>query len=298
MQKVIILEYILKSFITPLVVTKIANLHYFEFVNKYHTTKGSHNFFEMLYVDRGSITVDADNYSGVVSKNQVIIHSPNETHSLTCHENEAPNVIIIGFESDCKELLDFSKAPVTLSVEQKRMLSEVMKEGMSVYCPPYDLPNTPEMKKRTEFPFGADQLIKIKLEAFLISLVRGSATSKTNSSSDINEKSRIDEIHKYITENYTEKILLDNICFVFGTNKTTLCKEFKEVYKTTILSYINSLKIVEAKALLREGKLTVTEISEALGFSSIHYFSRLFKKITGHNPKEYSKSIRSKFDVQ
>ena len=93
--------------------------------------------------------------------------------------------------------------------------------------------------------------------------------------------------HRYITEHYTEKILLDNICFLFGTNKTSLCQSFKSEYGITILNYIDQLKIEDAKKLLLEQKLSVTEISEQLGFNSIHYFCRYFKKHTGLSPKEY-----------
>ncbi len=291
------MEYTLKSFKTPVSITRIANIHYFEFTNQYHTTPASHNFCEMLYCDRGELTVDAENYKGVVCDNQIIIHRPNEMHSLFCDEDVAPNVIIIGFECDCEAIEYFSHTPVTLSSEQKKMIADAMKEGMSVYTPPFDLPNLPEMKKRDDFPFGADQMIKLKLEALLISLIRGSMQLQSTHSSEVYQQSRLEAIHQYITENYTEKILLDNICFIFGTNKTTLCKDFKSEYKTTVLNYINGLKIREAKALLRENKLSVTEISEKLGFNSIHYFSRLFKKVTGHSPKEYSTSIRSKFDT-
>lgn len=290
------MEYKLKNFITPVTVSRIANLHYFEFINEYHTIDASHNFCELLYVDSGDVTVSSDNYKGELFDNQIIIHRPNEMHSLSCNENIAPNVIIIGFECLCPELEVFSRIPVTLTTEQKKMLADVMKEGMSVYTPPFDLPNVLDMVKREEFPFGADQMIKLKLEAFLISLIRGSKDIQMSSKNEIHEQSRLGAIHQYITENYTEKILLDNICFIFGTNKTTLCQDFKNEYKTTILNYINSLKIKEAKALLRENKLSVTEISEKLGFNSIHYFCRLFKKITGHTPKEYAKSIRSKFE--
>ncbi len=290
------MEYKLKNFITPVTVIRMANLHYFEFMNEYHTVDDSHDFCELLYVDRGSVTVNADNYKGELFNNQIIIHRPNEMHSLSCKENIAPNVIIIGFECLCSELEVFSRVPVTLTTEQKRMLADIMKEGMSVYTPPFDLPNVTDMTKREEFPFGADQMIKLKLESFLISIIRGNAAFHHLSKNEVHERSRIEAIHQYITENYTEKILLDNICFIFGTNKTTLCQDFKNVYKVTIVNYINSLKIKEAKALLRENKLSVTEISEKLGFNSIHYFSRMFKKVTGHTPKEYSKSIRSKFE--
>ncbi len=290
------MEFNLKNFIMPVTVERIANLHYFEFINQYHTVDGFHNFCELLYVDRGEITVNSENYTGILSDNQLIIHRPNEIHSLACDSDIAPNVIIIGFECDCAELEIFSHSPATLSAELKKMLADIMKEGMNVYAPPYDQPNTPEMNKRDEFPFGADQMIKLKLEMFLILLIRGNIQLQPSSAAEVHELSRIETIHQYITENYTEKILLDNICFIFGTNKTTLCQDFKNQYKTTVINYINSLKIKEAKALLRENKLTVTEISERLGFNSIHYFSRQFKKITGHSPKEYAQSIRSKFE--
>jgi YesN/AraC family two-component response regulator len=98
---------------------------------------------------------------------------------------------------------------------------------------------------------------------------------------------KISDIYDYISEHYTEKLTLHDLCFIFGTNKTSLCRSFKETYGDTVLNHINSLRIRDAKRLLREQKLTVTQISEELGFTSIHYFCRLFKKETGMTPKEY-----------
>lgn len=291
------MEYQLKSFDLPLEVLRIANIHYFEFTGQYHTSGDFHNFCELLYVDKGEITVSAENYSGVLADNQLIIHRPNETHSLACPTDAAPNVIIIGFECFSEALTPFSQKPITLTAEQKRMLAEIMKEGMSVYAPPYDLPNLLDMQKRDEYPFGADQMIKLRLEAFLITLVRSLQKPAASRTANSHADSRFPEIEQYIAEHFCEKILLDNICFLFGTNKTTLCQNFKQEYGVTVLEYCNNLKVREAKALLREGTLSVTEISERLGFNSIHYFCRLFKKQTGQSPKEYAKTIRSKLDL-
>lgn len=291
------MQYKLKDFNMPLCVSRIANIHYFEFTNLYHTKNDSHNFCELLYVDRGSIIVHSENYCGVLNDNQMIVHRPNENHSLECGNSVSPNVIIIGFECMCDELEPFSKNPLTLSAEQKKMLSEIMKEGMSVYAPPYDLPNTLEMKKREDYPFGADQLIKLRLEMLLISLVRDCKKSQQNTEISADELTEIENIHQYICEHYTEKILLDNICFIFGTNKTSLCSAFKKRYNSTVLNYVNSLRIKDSKALLRQNELSVTQISEKLGFNSIHYFCRVFKKTTGQSPKEYIKTIRSKLEL-
>jgi len=279
-------------------VKRIANIHYFEFTNEYHTSRDAHNFCELIYVDTGTLSVNAENFNGDLSVNQLIIHRPDEVHSLSTSDTVAPNVIIIGFECESETLIPFSKSPVTLSPEHVRALARVMAEGMSIYEPPYDIPNTTYMKKRKDFPFGADQMIKIGLESFLITLVRDFCENENvKEITHDTTLGNIQAIHQYVTENYNTKITLDNLCFLFGTNKTTLCKSFRQEYGTTILNYINSLKVREAKSLLRKNRMSATQIAETLGYESIHYFCRQFKKATGQTPTEYAKSIRSKLNI-
>ena len=291
------MEFKLQNFDTPLTVSRIANIHYFEFTKEYHTFNDAHSFCELLYVDKGSIAVEAENYTGILQGNQMIIHRPNEKHSLKCPDDTCSNVIIIGFECDCAALIPFSTQPVKLAQMHKKMLSEIMKEGMNVYAPPYDIPNTLEMKNRDSFPYGADQMLKINLEAFFISLVREHEQNTAQAETNIISDTKLAEIYNYIHEHYMEKITLDDICFLFATNKTSLCCKFKQEYGTTVLNYINKLKIDTAKVLIREQKLSITEISEQLSFGSIHYFCKLFKKHTGLSPKEYSKTIKSRLNL-
>ena len=278
--------------------SQYTSVNQFEFTNEYHTTANHHNFCELLYVDKGQITVHSESYDGILSVNQLIIHRPNEVHSLESSTSAAPNVIIIGFECKSPELIPFSTSPVTLTGEQAKSLAKIMQEGMSIYEPPYDIPNTEFMKKRKEYPFGADQMIKIGLEAFLINLVREfNYEAGIKSSGGTASPQSIQAVHQYIKEHYTERITLDNLCFLFGTNKTSLCRDFKLEYGVTVLTFINELRIREAKTLLREKNASVTEISEKLGFDSIHYFCRIFKKSTGQSPTQYAKSIRAKLNI-
>ena len=287
------MEFKLKRFEKALEVSRIANIHYFEFTKQYHTFKDRHSFRELLYVDSGFITVDSDNYTGTVSENCVIIHKADEYHSLTCPDDEASNVIIIGFECNCEELDDFSHQTILLNDSQKRLLTEIIKEGRNVFLPPYDVPNQKDMKKRKDYPFGADQLIKIKMENLLIELIRSYKNVSEVKNQEIADM-KIGEICNYINENFREKITLDELCFLFGTNKTSLCSQFKAVTGETVIGYINELKIKEAKRLLRNGNLNLTEISVIVGFSSVHYFSRIFKHYEKQSPTNYIKTIKSR----
>lgn len=292
------MEFKLKRFSYAITVSRIANIHYFEFTNRYSTIKDNHPFRELVYVDSGSINVEAEHFSGVLKENQFILHQTNEIHSLSCPEDEASNVIIIGFECTAPELDIFSIAPVSLTNNQKKLLTEIVRESRNVFLPPYNLPYQKDMKKRTEFPFGADQLIKIKLENLFIELVRSSRNNTLSEDNDELSNDRIQEVYNYINENYKEKINLSELCFLFGTNKTTLCNTFRTTYGETIISYINKKKIKEAKKLLRSTNLNLTEISSRVGFSSVYYFSRIFKQYEDQSPTNYIKTIKSRLMIQ
>ena len=270
-------------------------MQYFEMPAAFSTQSGHHPFCELIYVDSGEIFVRSPDYTGRLLKNEMLIHRAGEEHSLLC-EQTAPNLIIIGLECDCRGLDTFSKTPVRLSDDLQRMLVEIIKEGRNVLLPPYDNPNSTDMEKRADFPFGADQLIRNLLECFLIKLIRAEQTERKGNEDRSVGDLRTDEILRYLENNLRERITLEELCFLFGTNKTTLSKEFRLATGSTVMEYLARLRLKRAKALLREGGRTVTEIAEILGFSSVHYFTRFFKQRTGMSPSAYAGSIRARFE--
>lgn len=289
------MDFKLKEFCEVLSVTRIANIHYYEFTEKYNTNQNSHKFRELVYVDSGVIEINSENYTGNLKKNQLIIHKPDEVHSLTCGEKGAPNVIIIGFECKSPNLDIFSGTPVAVNSELQKLLIDIIREGRNVFLPPYDIPDQKDMKKREDFPFGADQMIKLKLETFFIELIRGLDNEEVFSEPKLINP-RTSEIYNYVTENYKQNITLGELCFLFNTNKSTLCYSFKNKYGITLVQYINKLRIKEAKKLMREGKMNLTQISEEIGFSSIHYFSRVFKNYENTSPSDYIETIKARLN--
>lgn len=290
------MQYVLKDFETAVSVTQIANIHYFEFTDQYKTHSDAHDFCELIYIDKGALHIESEGFSGELSDGHMLIHRAGEMHSLSCTGGLAPGVIIIGFSCDCAELSFFSRTPTALSAKEKRLLSEILKDGMSVYMPPYDMPNTADMKKRDSYPFGADQLLKNHLEELLISLIR--RKKEEGSFLDVRDSGNtaVAHITQYINEHFTERITLDSLCFLFATNKTTVCREFKREHGKTVLEYVAALKIKEAKRLLRLQQYSATEVAERVGYSSLHYFSRAFKAETGLSPKKYIETVLSKLE--
>jgi len=288
------MEFILKPFQEEIVVNRLANIHYFEFTPSYHTSGDSHPFCELLYVDSGSIQIVSENYTGDLKQNEMIIHGANQKHALACKENVAPNVIIIGFECASKELEKLTFTPLRLPTELQKMLAEIIKEARAVFAPPYNVPNLKDMKKRAEFAFGADQLVKDYLQIFLIKCLRdGNADERQSPATDA-EDLQIREVKTYLDENYSQKIVVDELCFLFGTNKTTLSKKFKAAYGATIIDYVNTLRIKHTKRLLRENRYTLTEIANILNMSSVHYLTTLFKKYVRLTPTEHLRTLKEK----
>lgn len=68
-------------------------------------------------------------------------------------------------------------------------------------------------------------------------------------------------------------------------------KVFVATYGCGIKSYLNHLKLYQAKRLLGDARLTIDQISNKLGFSSSAYFCRMFRARTGQTPSEFRKSL-------
>lgn len=298
------MDFVLKGFKKEITVSKLANIHYFEFTPSFHTTDDSHGFPELVYVENGEIDISSDYYTGKLGRGEVIIHTSGETHSLTCESEIAPNIIIIGFECTSPRLESLAHSPLKLTDELTRMLAEIVKEARTVYLPPYDIPNTKDMKKRKGFTYGADQLVKNYLQIFLIKALRlrdatvpDGAALPRNARENVNLQ-RLEEVRRYLDENFKERVGVEELCFLFNTNKTTLSREFKEIYGKTLIDYVNHRRIEYTKETLITGETTLTRIAEDLNMSSVHYLTTLFKKHVGVSPTEYIKGGSKKSNKQ
>ena len=279
------MEYITKQLQTKLNVTGIVNLHFFEFDKNFTTADERHPFYELVFVNTGKLQIISEDYTGKLAKDQLIIHRPNDSHSLRCSDETNPTVIIIGFECDCDALGELSNTPITLGESAVKKLAEIVKEARNVFAPPFNIP-THNMKRKKNQRYGSEQMLKILLEYFLIKLVREYYYNDNTEESSRPPLSRI-ELVEYVDTNYLERITIEELAFLFKTNRSTLCHEFKQATGKTLVEYINDKKIAAAKKKISDSSDSFTKIAEDLRFDSIHYFTRLFKKAVGITPSQY-----------
>jgi len=97
----------------------------------------------------------------------------------------------------------------------------------------------------------------------------------------------IQRVVDYINDNYMKKLTLENISEYVYLNKTYLSQLFTKQMNISLVNYIEKVRIQRAKSLLATTNLSVSQISEDIGYSSQSYFTKVFKKATGVGPLKY-----------
>ncbi|MCR4579674.1 MAG: response regulator [Treponema sp.] len=100
------------------------------------------------------------------------------------------------------------------------------------------------------------------------------------------------KVISYIKNNYTSPdIRLENLGDLFNCNSAYLGKKFKKFTGKQFNTFLDELRIEDAKEKLLHSDLKVYQISKLVGYSNTDYFFMKFKKCTGLTPKEFKKSI-------
>lgn len=278
------------------VVDKLFSFNYHEFSKDFVFSGEAHDFWELCYVDTGELLLIADGRRFHLKQGDIIFLKPGIFHSSQSYNNTPPSLINISFHCSSPYMETLEDKILCVSDAERNLLAEVMAEGLYTFSTSVNRTSVyPHEYRKERVPFGSEQLVKINLEKLFISLIRNhSATEPKDSLSSIYKEANHDElfveIDIFLKKELQAVIQLDVLSHKFRIGKSQLKKLFKEKAGMGVMQYWRKLKMEQAKIMLRDGDLTVTEISGKLGYSSIHYFSRQFKQETGIAPTEYAKS--------
>lgn len=281
-------------------ITKLITIHYFEYTKDFKYHGESHNFWEIMYIDRGNAYVLCDGNDYLLTQGDMIFLPPDLFHSIRADDLHPSNVFIISFVANSELLPLLGEQVFKISNKMRGLIHSIIQEGELAFELP--MPNRYCLQEKVNSLPGSQQLVKMRLEELIIQLFRKKVThcgasqlqsSVTRSRFDNNIAAAImDLLRKHTYGNLT----IEEITQQLGYGKTYISTVFKKVYGVSIMTCYTELKIKEAKYLIRDHRMSIAEISEKLGFNSPQYFSKRFRQFVHMSPKQYESSIKENWN--
>jgi len=242
------------------------NFHYHDSYEIYYLVNGTRNY------------VIGDDYFSLVKGDMVLI-KPGLLHKAA---GKAYDRIVINFTP---KYLNRFFTPEALSV-----LLKCFDGGKFVKIPfEYRTKIVGLLEKISGMLEEKEEFTFIYLTEFLSCISDIKQEQDYDSGNHIDDERLIAKILHYINKNYAEIENISQISDKFFITKFHLCRIFKEATNTSVIEYLNRVKIKKACSLLEKTNKTVLEICVMCGFNSSVYFCKLFKKLMNVTPSQYRK---------
>ena len=134
-------------------ISKIVTIHYYEFDRNFAFAGERHDFWEMVYVDRGTVEVQQDDIHITLGQGEVVFHQPNEFHAIKA-ANSSPNFFVISFVCNSPLMEYFKKYHTTLNRNLRHFISSILEESDAVYSIPKNDPDLKKLERKKLPPFG------------------------------------------------------------------------------------------------------------------------------------------------
>lgn len=283
---------------------RIFSIHYFEYMSDFSFEGESHNFWEFVCVDKGEVDVTRGKNHTILKR--VILFFTSQMNFIMSMRLDTSHLIWSSFLLSVMTMpcIFFNDRILHIDETERNLLADIIIEARRCFNCRLDDPYLQNMPLKDSDVFGAQQMIKLYLQHFLIHLIRRysnpvvlpkkllktEAPKATKSKSDAEVFNRVTD---YLESHLTTHVTIDQICKDNLIGRSQLQKIFKEHCNLGIIEYFSMLKINAAKELIRTKQMNFTQVAEHLGYTSIHYFSRQFKKVAGMTPSEYASSIKA-----
>lgn len=193
-------------------------------------------------------------------------------------QNEINAIINELFEFSKNNCLLFKSAVLTLFILFKKICEESAIKQSPIFGKNFDL--FYELRDAKEILDAKNILCraceKLKLAFF------GKISSKTT---------MVEEAVCYIKKHFGEKISLESVASMVFISPHYLSKAFYEEKGINFNTFLNKVRIENAKAMLKDGSKEIADVAKAVGFKDTSYFTKIFKKYANMTPTEYKMKI-------
>lgn len=281
-------------------IEEVISIHYFQYMSDFSFPGESHDFWELVCVDRGEIVAVAGDRRLALKKGNILFHKPNEFHNVLTNGRVSPSLVVIAFQCHSPCMKAFEEQLMTVQDTEKELLAQIIVEARNTFDGRLDDPYQEKLVfLDPPASFGAPQLISHYLEQLMIHLYRRYfsyplpvRTNHLLSAKSGSGNDTYNRIVRYMEEHISDQLTLEKICRDNLVGRSQLQKLFRNAQGCGVIEFFSRMKIDTAKQMIRDNQLNFTQISDKLGYASIHYFSRQFKQLTAMTPSEYATSIR------
>lgn len=250
--------------------------HQIEYFRTYSlsTVPHIHKEIELVFVLNGTATVHIENSVKKISTFDMFISFPNQLHYYQDALGGDYLVILLNPDllfnsfSDLYTVIPYSNVIRLADDESKQFISQIISLIES-----------------------ANSIMIIGYICLLFGKAMQNITFKERS----NQNNKIIEaFFKYCNENYNQHLSLESVSKALSVSKSHLSRLIHKVLQNISFNdYINSLRINKACHLLKYTKMTITNISESIGFNSIRTFNRAFKFLNNVSPSQYREESKT-----
>ena len=266
-----------------------------------HTILGPRDIFdyELLYLKEGSarITVESRVYDG--NPGDVFLFRPHQRHKIECLNNFPviqPHVHFdLQYRADQRDVFVSYVTDEEMTPEQKTFFrsdimdrfypsipdrihlqnSKVFEEYLFDLIDEYNMPSSFTQVRQQWYFMRLFDLYLTEVGYFLH--IEGHSNAESIAS----------RMKLYLDNNTSRRVTLEELADVVHLDKSYIIRLFRQFYQETPISYHQQVRINRAKSMLLYTNLSVTEIASNTGFSSIHDFDRVFRKMDGAAPSVY-----------
>jgi YesN/AraC family two-component response regulator len=96
----------------------------------------------------------------------------------------------------------------------------------------------------------------------------------------------------FMREHFAETVTLSDVAREAGLSRFHFCRLFHYETGVSFHEYLRDLRVAQAKALLANRYLRVSEIAYTVGFNDMSHFAKMFRKLVGYSPSEYRRSMQ------
>ena len=258
---------------------KLLNVASAKYGGDWHSVPHTHNHLELFYIigGKGQFLIQDQLYP--VNVNNLVIINPNVLHTEVSLNAQPLEYIVLGIGGVELAANDSSNGQFNIldhfeSVEISGCLRNILRE----------------MEQKNP---GYEDVCQAYMEILIIRLMRSTALAVPSKSQTVSTNRQCAAVRRYIDLHFKEPLTLEQLAEEGHMNKFYLSHAFKKEYGLSPINYMISKRIDESKYLLAETDLSMSQIAQLLGFSSLSYFSQVFHRTQDISPKEYRQSQRN-----